>query len=245
MWMLWALACAPGKIEMGSGSDELHTALYVTIPDDGDQRRAALLLSNSKIRCDARGVDFTRGFGLAAVPESGIGGDTGFFPGDTETGETGETGETKVDLEERAAVAEELTIAMTRENSRIVLIELLSFRQEDWTGYYPLDAEASPSVLDDLSPRVGVGTYYGVNEAEAILDDGLLRSYEVTDLDFATRIGAPGQVEITRSRNGDIWGKFNMNQVNVSGSFHAEQCDVAYEDSVIRVFENLLSFNAF
>lgn len=243
MWMLWGLACAPGKIEISSGTDELHTALYVTIPEDGDQRRAALLLSNSKMRCDARGIDFTNPFGLGVVPDSGIGGDTGFGGGDSDSDP--ETGDTQLDLEERVAVAEELTIALTRENSRIVLIELLSFRQEDWAGYYPLDAEASPSLLDDLNPRVGVGTYYGVNEAEAVLDDGLLRSYEVTDLDFATRIGAPGQVEITRSRNGDIWGKFNMNQVNVSGKFHAEQCDVAYEDSVIRVFENLLSFNAF
>lgn len=223
MWLLWGLACAPGKIEVGSGSDELHTAVYVTIPDDGDQRRAALLLSNSKLSCDARALDFV------AVR------DTGF---DTNR-------DTSLDLPSRATVSEELTIALTRENSRIVLIELLSFRQEDWTGYFPLDAEASPSLLDDLNPRVGVGTYYGVNEAEAVMDDGLLRSYEVTDLDFATRIGAPGQVEITRSRDGDLWGKFNMNQVNVSGSFHAEQCEVAYEDSVIRVFEDLLSFNAF
>jgi hypothetical protein len=223
LWLL-GLACAPGKIEVGTGSDELHTALYVTIPDEGDQRRAALLLSNSKLRCDARAVDF-----VGVV-------DTGFDTGDFDTA---------LNLPTRASVSEELAIALTRENSRIVLIELMSFRQEDWTGYYPLNEDASASLLDDLNPRVGIGTYYGVNEAEADVDDGLLRSYDVTDLDFATNIGAPGQVEITRSRKGDLWGSFNMDQVNVSGRFRAEQCDVAYEDSVIRVFENLLSFNAF
>ena len=224
VWLL-GLACAPGKIEFGTGSDELHTALYVTVPDEGDQRRAVLLLSNSKLRCDAGAIDFV-GLQDTGNPDMG----------DSDTG---------LNLPARASVSEELSIALTRENSRIVLIELMSFRQEDWIGYFPLDAAASPSLLDDLNPRVGIGTYYGVNEAKAEVDEGLLRSYDVTELDFATQIGAPGQVEITRSREGGLWGKFNMNQVNVSGRFHAEPCDVAYEDSVIRVFENLLSFNTF
>lgn len=228
LWML-GLACAPGKIEVGSGSDELHTALYVTIPDEGDQRRAALLLSNSALSCDAGAL----GVVDAEEPEER----------DTAWWDTGPS--LDQDLTDRLRLSDELTIALTRENSRLVLVELLSFRQEDLKGYYPLDAEASPSMLDDLNPRVGVGTYYGVNEAEAVLDEGLLRSYEVTDLDFARNIGAPGMVDITRTRDGEIWGRFNMNSVNVSGRFHAKQCEVAYEDSVFRVLEDLLSTNLF
>ncbi|MED5371432.1 MAG: hypothetical protein VX899_10490 [Myxococcota bacterium] len=223
LW-IWLVGCAPGTVETAYGSDELHTAWYVVVPGDSDYDQALLLLSNSQIGCDASSLDFT--------PDV-FGGDTGWDTGGSDSGL----------LSDRLNVSEQLSIALNRENSRIVLLELVRFGQEGWKGYYPLSGAQSGEVLDLANPRVAHADYYGVNEAIAVLDDGLLREYQVTDFDVARNIDAPGSVEITGTRGATLRGRFNLDPVDVSGRFRAKQCSVEYSDSVMAYLQSLLSLN--
>lgn len=145
---------------------------------------------------------------------------------------TFEPGDTGLQEDERQDAYTELVIALSRENSRIVMLDLHAFELESRQAFYPLSA-ASPTGLTGRNPTQAQASYYGVNEAEMLSDQGLEQTYTPTDVDVASNIDGPGWVEITRDADGKLAGAFSLDPVEVSGRFRSTPCEVEYEDSTL------------
>lgn len=126
----------------------------------------------------------------------------------------------------------DLVIALSRENSRIVMLDLHRFELDSWAAFYPLSA-ASPTGLSGRNPTQAQASYYGVNEAVMGSDQGLEQTYTPTDVEVASNVDAPGWVEISRDADGKLSGAFSLDPVEVSGRFRSEPCDVDFEDSTL------------
>lgn len=119
--------------------------------------------------------------------------------------------------------------SVTRENARIVMIDLYRYHlEESWVGHYPVFADADvawPSYVDATHPHVARARYRGVDEAEVSTDEGLYRLYEPTDF-VDLYVDEPAEVVI--SREGDVLrGEFHFDAEDVSGTFRAKHCEHA------------------
>lgn len=118
----------------------------------------------------------------------------------------------------------ELYVALTREDARVVALELRRVPGHDgWQGYYPIfDSDELEHRLDGANPFAGRALYVGVNEAEVSADDGLTREYTPTDVEYGWA-DEPSEVHITED-GGTLRGTFALNGLNVSGRFKASPC---------------------
>ncbi len=117
--------------------------------------------------------------------------------------------------------------SVTRENARIVMMDLYRFHLEDsWVGHYPVHDDADvawPSYVNATHPHVAKARYRGIDEAELTTDEGLYRLYEPTDY-VDVVVDDPGVIQVTR--DGDtLWGSFHFDNEDVSGKFRADHCD--------------------
>ncbi len=117
--------------------------------------------------------------------------------------------------------------SVTRENARIVMLDLYRYHLEDsWTGHYPVHADADvawPSYVNATHPHVARARYRGIDEAEVSVDEGLYRLYEPTEY-VDLYVDEPAEVVI--SREGDVLrGDFHFDNEDVSGTFRAKHCD--------------------
>ena len=77
---------------------------------------------------------------------------------------------------------EELYLAVTRENTRVALLELNRYGVDTWQGLFPIASEDfQPNQLSGQDPFIAQGSWIGVDEAEVDRDDGLEQSYRVVD----------------------------------------------------------------
>lgn len=117
--------------------------------------------------------------------------------------------------------------SVTRENARIVMLDLYRYHlEESWVGHYPVyeDADVAwPSYVNATHPHVARARYRGIDEAEVTVDEGLYRLYEPTEY---TDLYVDEPAEVVVTREGDVLrGTFHFDTEDVSGTFRARHCD--------------------
>ncbi len=116
--------------------------------------------------------------------------------------------------------------SVTRENARIVMLDLHRYHlEESWVGHYPVHEDADvawQSYVDATHPHVARARYRGIDEAEVTTDEGLYRLYEPTEY-TDLYIDEPAEVRITREGEA-LHGSFHFDAEDVSGTFRSEHC---------------------
>jgi hypothetical protein len=117
--------------------------------------------------------------------------------------------------------------SVTRENARIVIIDLYRYYLEDtWVGTYPVHQDAAvawPSYVDSTHPHVAGARYRGIDEAEVSVDEGLYRLYNPIDL-VDVQVDEPAEIRITADGE-TLRGTFHFDTEDVSGRFRAKHCE--------------------
>ena len=136
---------------------------------------------------------------------------------------------------------EELFFALVREGSRVALLELNRYGTDTWEGLLPLaDETFQPNQLSGQSPFIAQGSFLEVHEARVDRDEGLDRSYVITDATYVAEVAAPGQVSISRWTPDEMLsGALAFDALDASATFRAKPCDATYEDSILPTLESL------
>jgi hypothetical protein len=131
-----------------------------------------------------------------------------------------------LDVGEKALDSPEAVAVFTRENARVVILFLFQSTQRDLASSYVIDDDpAGENVTTENG--VAAAAYLGVNEAELIDEDGLVRFYlpgsNPGDCMLVDDVPPPGEVVINdASRN--LKGTFALDSIDVSGRFDAKEC---------------------
>lgn len=135
----------------------------------------------------------------------------------------------------------EFYMAASREGSQVALVDLRSYGVDTWEGVYPVaDRDFQPNDLSGQRPFIAQGAYLHVREAELDDEEGLERSYRVTDAVWAPEVAAPGQVSISSwEPDGVLVGQLSFESLDVSARFRAVPCDVSYDDSIFPYTDQL------
>ncbi len=116
--------------------------------------------------------------------------------------------------------------ALTREGARIVFAQLWRYQQDDWTGFFPVHADASVSpdaYLDGTHRGVATALYYGVEEAVLGSLDGLERTYDPV---VAVQVEEDAPSYFRVFHDGErLWGTFQLAGADVGGWFRAAPCE--------------------
>jgi hypothetical protein len=114
----------------------------------------------------------------------------------------------------------------TRENARVVILFLFQQAGSSLASTYIVDPEPSG---ENVTTQNGVASaaYLGVNEAELIDEDGLMRFYlpgsNPGDCELVDDVPPPGEIVITDS-GPNLRGTFALDSIDVSGRFDAKEC---------------------
>jgi hypothetical protein len=143
---------------------------------------------------------------------------------------------TQVDCEDIPTLPEEDTKTLnspetvavfTRENARVVILFLFQDKHEDLVSTYVVDGEPAG---DNVTTQNGVASaaYLGVNEAELVDEDGLVRFYlpgsNPGDCVLVDDVPPPGEVVVTDAGR-NLKGTFALDSIDVSGRFEAKECE--------------------
>ena len=132
-----------------------------------------------------------------------------------------------LDVDKKGALDNPETVAVfTRENARVVILFLFQDKHRDLVSTYVVDEEL-PGENVTTQNGVAAAAYLGVNEAELIDEDGLVRFYlpgsNPGDCVLVDDVPPPGEIVITdASRN--LKGTFALDAIDVSGRFDAKEC---------------------
>lgn len=139
---------------------------------------------------------------------------------------------------------EELYLAVTRENTRVALLELNRYGVDTWEGLFPVASEDfQPNQLSGQDPFIARGSWIGVDEAEVDRDEGLEQTYRVVDGTYVPSVAAPGQVNISNwEEEVALDGSLAFESLDVSSRFRAVPCDAEYDDSIIPLIQSLTFF---
>ncbi len=129
---------------------------------------------------------------------------------------------------------EEIYMAVGREGAQLIILELNRYGVDTWAGGYPMASQDfQPNNLSGANPFIAQGTYLGIEEAALDQDEGLYRSYTVTEAVFAPEVRAPGEVLISGWEPGELLtGQLRFESLDVSASFHAQPCNESFDRSL-------------
>ena len=136
---------------------------------------------------------------------------------------------------------EELFLALNREGSRVTLLQLNRYGTNTWEGLLPLaDETFQPNQLSGQSPFIAQGSFLEVHESRVDRDEGLDRSYVITDATFVAEVAAPGQVSISRWAPDEMLsGTLAFDALDASATFRAQPCDATYDTSILPTLQSL------
>ena len=126
----------------------------------------------------------------------------------------------------KALDSPETVAVFTRENARVVILFLFQSKQRDLASSYVIDDEP---LGENVTTQNGVASaaYLGVNEAELIDEDGLVRFYlpgsNPGDCMLVDDVPPPGEITITAADR-NLKGTFALDSIDVSGRFDAKEC---------------------
>jgi hypothetical protein len=130
------------------------------------------------------------------------------------------------DFDTKTLESPETVAVFTRENARVVILSLYQDKRRDLVSSYVVDPEP---LAENVTTENGVASaaYLGVNEAELVDEDGLVRVYlpgsNPGDCVLVDDVPPPGEIVITdASRN--LKGTFSLDAIDVSGRFDAKEC---------------------
>jgi hypothetical protein len=120
----------------------------------------------------------------------------------------------------------EALAVLTRENARVVILYLFQDKSRDLVSTYVVD-EDQPGENVTTQNGVASAAYLGVNEAELVDEDGLVRFYlpgsNPGDCMLIDDVPPPGEVVITDA-SPHLKGTFSLDAIDVSGRFEAKEC---------------------
>ena len=131
-----------------------------------------------------------------------------------------------LDIGKEALDSPETVAIFTRENARVVILFLFQNKDLDLVSTYVVDPEPSGKNVTTVNGVAGAA-YLGVNEAELIDEDGLVRFYlpgsNPGDCELVDHVPPPGEIVITHA-TGNLKGTFALDSIDVSGRFDAKEC---------------------
>jgi hypothetical protein len=130
---------------------------------------------------------------------------------------------TQPDPDAITAAEQAYAMAWNREGTLIVAFVLFAWEQDAWEGSYPVDEAASPYSLDEVEPRVALGAFRAVWEAEVSEEDGLYRDYQPVVEEWTMPVERPGSVDLVVTEDG-YRGSFSLDSLDVSGRFETREC---------------------
>ncbi len=191
------LACRSGVIHYPTGTDDLRAAWFQTAPYPG--------------RDNAKG-ETTLTQTIVMLANTSV--DCEDIPPLDAV-----QGKTALDDPETVAV-------FTRENARVVILFLFQDKHRDLVSTYVIDEEP-PGENVTTENGVASAAYLGVNEAELIDEDGLVRFYlpgsNPGDCMLVDDVPPPGEIVITDAGR-NLKGTFALDSIDVSGRFDAKEC---------------------
>ena len=128
--------------------------------------------------------------------------------------------------DEKALDSPETVAVFTRENARVVILFLFQDKHRDLVSTYVLDEEP-PGENVTTENGIASAAYLGVNEAELVDEDGLVRFYlpgsNPGDCMLVQDVPSPGEVVINDA-SPNLKGTFALDAIDVSGRFDAKEC---------------------
>jgi hypothetical protein len=129
-------------------------------------------------------------------------------------------------MDKKALDSPETVAVFTRENARVVILFLYQDKHRDLVSPYVLDDDL-PGENVTTENGVASAAYLGVNEAELVDEDGLVRFYlpgsNPGDCMLVQDVPSPGEVVITDA-SPNLKGTFALDAIDVSGRFEAKEC---------------------
>ena len=131
-----------------------------------------------------------------------------------------------LDVGKKALDSPEAVAIFTRENARVVILFLFQDENQDLVSSYLVDEEPAGENVTTVN-GVASAAYLGVNEAELIDEDGLVRFYlpgsNPGDCVLVDQVPPPGEIVITHAAT-TLRGTFALDSIDVSGRFDAKEC---------------------
>ena len=99
-------------------------------------------------------------------------------------------------------------------------LKLFSPADDDWIGEYAVSESAQASSID----RQALVVYRSVIEAQVQEFHGLYRLYDEVEVLQVYGVAAPGTVTVTGQGSASYSGHFQLESLDVSGTFKTESC---------------------